>query len=318
MEEEKINVNEKSKKRLLILTSVLVFSIFVLAGQIMVDKSPNFYKYLSAAVSTASVTVGNSLPVASSVSFNSETAITLTEGTTTNATVTGTVTDANGCGDLASVTVKVYKGPLESCNATNYDTCFILTDSSPSTDSSCSGATDTTYTLPSSKFTISMQYYTQPDSSWKATVIPSDTVGAATDHSTDTSSGTVVNTTRAIEVTSTINYGSVSNGSDSTGDHIATVMNSGNVKADFTLAGADLACSTLGSIPKGNEEYDSVNFTYEMGVTLTGSGVAMNANMAAPSSSTAPVNFDTYWQVAVPYNVVGTCSGNVTFTATDF
>lgn len=321
------NTEKKPKNNLLILTGVLVLAIFVLVCPMLIKEYKNFERYLSASLtntSTASVTVGNVLPIASTVHINAtDGTITLTEGSLTNKfTVTGTVTDANGCTDLASVTVKVYKGSLGDCNSTNYDTCYILTDSSPSTDGSCGAPPDTTFAVNGTNFDFEVAYYAQPGT-WHATVIPSDHVGAATDHSNETSPGSTVSTTTALEVTSTIAYGNVANGSNSnvTDDsNKAIVTDTGNTQIDFQLSGADLSCPTSGnSIPVTDEQYNlGSNFTYGSGTALTAGSpiVHIDADMAAPSNSTYTTDtFATYWQVTVPYGVNGTCSGNVTFTA---
>ena len=57
----------------------------------------------------ASATVGNTVPVASSVDINSAaTSIQLTENTTTTVTIKATVSDNNGCQDIDSVAVKFF------------------------------------------------------------------------------------------------------------------------------------------------------------------------------------------------------------------
>jgi hypothetical protein len=156
-----------------------------------------------------------------------------------------------------------------------------------------------------------MQYYTQADPSWKVTITPFDSTGAGT---VSTSSGTVLNSLTALEVSSTISYGNVANGANSTGDNTATVTNTGNVAIDYNLSGADLACTTIGSIPKGNEQHATSSFSYGTGVALSATPTLVAANIAAQTTA-SPVTATSYWQVSVPNGVSGTCSGSITFAA---
>jgi len=305
-------IKKKSIKNLLILSGILVLEFVVLINPSLIKEYKKFERYLPAATSTASVTVANVVPVASSASLNGESAITLTENATKSVVVTGTITDSNGCADLASVVVKVYKGLLADCTATDSTTCYVLTISSPSTDATCTGASDTDIVLSSSNATFNLEYYAQADSSWKATITPYDGSGAGT---VNTSSGTVVNTLTALSVGETISYGTVANGADSTGDHTATVKNTGNVAIDYNLsAAADFTCTTLGSIPLGNNKFGTASFDYSTGGTaLTSSPQLVAANIAAKTTTDSTAA--SYWQIAVPNGVSGTCSGSITFAA---
>ena len=65
--------------------------------------------------STQSFTVNNVAPTVSSVTLNSGSDITLTENTTTSVSVTATVSDNNGCGDINSATtsdVSIYRSGI--------------------------------------------------------------------------------------------------------------------------------------------------------------------------------------------------------------
>jgi hypothetical protein len=302
-------IENQNPKRLMALVFVLILAISVLVYPKFFETIEKFRNYMSAAVSTASVTVGNAAPVASSASLNGGSAITLTENTTTSISVTGTVTDTNGCLDLTSVRVVVYKDGTtceESGDADN-DDCYFWQDDAPDEDASCTGSSDTTYAVSHS---FDIQYYAD-GGTWKATILPRDG-GAGT---ASTSAGVTLNDLQALAVSATISYGSVSVGNNSTGDHTATVTNTGNTAIDFKISGADLTCTTLGSIPVGNEEYSLSTFSYGDGTDLSDTPTDVNADLATPSVATVPVTDLTYWHVSVPNGVSGTCSGDVTFTA---
>ena len=132
-------MEQKSQKGLLTIIGILVLVILVLIyssyvksrGTTVSVKNLTF----ATAQSTASVSVGNAIPVASSALLNSGAAITLIPSpATTPVVVTGTITDANGCNDISSVDVAVYKNGatcLASGNA-NDDTCYFATIASSS------------------------------------------------------------------------------------------------------------------------------------------------------------------------------------------
>ena len=271
---------------------------------------------MTATVSTASVTVGNDLPSASNPvlvgNTGGGTTITLTEGATTSVSVTGTVTDNNGCYDLASVNIAVYKdgSPCAVSGDANNDTCYFANVASSSASiTGCSGGVDTS-SLVSHEFIL--QYYTDPGT-WKTTITPMDISAEATG-TADTSSGVTLNESQAIAVSS-ISYGSVSAGATSTGDHIATTTNTGNITTDVKVSGTALTCNGFGSIPVGNEQYATSSFSHGAGIVLTGvaSTLGLGLDLQAPAAGTAPVTDLTYWQVEVLYGVKGTCSGDITF-----
>ena len=288
---------------------VLMFVIAIVASFFVAQTNESYKKYFLGALSSVSVTVGNVLPVASGTSLNGGSTITLTEDTTTPITVTGTVSDNNSCQDLASVTVAVYKEGT-TCAVSgdaNNNNCYIFTDSSPSTDSSCAGASDTTYTI---SHAFDMQYYTT-GGTWKATILPSDVVGAGT---SDISSGVTLNDLQSLDVGS-IAYGSVAPGASSVGDHIASVKNTGNTAIAFKVSGTNLNCTTIGSIPVSSQQYSLGSFSYGTGTVLSGTPTDVSGNISAPTAGTVPVAVASYWQISIPNGTKGTCSGTTTFTA---
>ncbi len=304
---------KKPQKRLPALVGVLVLLIFVLIVSIYPNTLGKYKKYFLGGISQVTVTVENSAPTTTSVvlhgNTNSETEITLTENTTTSIGVTGDVTDYNSCKDLTSVEVKIYKGSAAGCTVTNYDTCYVWTDSTPASNSSCTGDSDLTYAV-SHNFDI--QYYAD-GGTWKTTVTPSDSAGPA---GASESSAVTLNDLQSLSV-GDIAYGSVAPGSNSTGDHKSAVKDTGNIAIDFNVKGTDLTCDGRGAIPVGNEQYNLASFSYGGGgaTALTTGDVAVNGTFATPAYNNVPVAQDTYWQVGIPNGTKGTCSGTTTFTA---
>ena len=300
----------KSNKNLMFV-GILALAILLIAGFFLMKSKENTVsnKNLSASVSTASVEVGNALPYATSPSLNGGATITLVEGSTTVPViaVTGTITDDNGCNDIASVNVAVYKDGA-TCSVegdSNLQTCYFATVASSSL-SGCSGGSDTDSAL-SHDFTF--QYYAEPGT-WYTTLTPIDTVATGTPA---TSSAVTLNGLLALAVSPTLSYGSVSGGATSTGSNTITTTNTGNSPIDFDVYGEALTCDNLGNIPVGNQEWSLSGFSYGAGASLTTGTSSVDADLPAPSSATTSITDLTYWQVSVPNGVRGTCSGNVTF-----
>jgi hypothetical protein len=268
--------------------------------------------YKSSASVSASVEVGNDLPFVSNTSLNGGSSIILTPGATTAVVVTGTVSDYNSCQDLTKVNVAVYRNgtTCESVGDANPNNCYFYSDSSPSSDGSCTGPTDLAYAV---NHEFSLQYYAD-GGTWTAEITPIDTYGTGTP---DTAS-VALNELLAIDVSTTLSYGSVSGGSTSTGNHIVTTSNTGNTAIDFTVEGENLVCTglnALGFIPAENEQYSLSNFSYGFGTALSSTTpAAVDADLATTSGVT--ISDETFWQVFVPSGVRGTCSGAITFSVT--
>ena len=306
-------------KKTIVVVSILALAICVSAVSL---NMLGLVQHASAADSSASVTVRNVPPVASSASLNGEVTITLNEGTTVPATLSGTVTDNNGCADLTDVTVKVYTGLLSDCTAANNSTCYIIDDVSPAADTTCTsgGPTNLTYTVNGTNHPLAMQYYAAPGT-WHATIIPADHAGVNVPGE-NTSTGTTVSALESLDlgVSPTISYGTVANGANSSGTHSISVQNTGNVVLNYNVSSAAaLACNGFGNIPVANQEYtnDSSSFsaydaTHTAPVTAL-SGTPSHVTAAIAVSTGAASSKNSYWEIAVPYQVSGTCSGTVTF-----
>lgn len=257
-------------------------------------------------------TSGNSAPVASSVSIDSgaETVV-LTGGTTKNVVCAGTVTDTDGYEDITSVTAKLYRSGVGAGAGDDNENHYTLTGDSDCVPSGGSSNTET-YTC-----TFDIYFYADPTDdgsdyaaqNWGCEMTPSDGDGAGTADTDTIEMGTL----QSISVSSTINFGSVSPGQNSTGDHITTVTNTGNVEIDFKVSGGSLSCTTRGTIPVGSQEYSLSSFNYGDGTDLSDSEANINASLVKPTSGSPSVTDNLYWQVAVPTGVEGGCTGSTTF-----
>lgn len=304
-------MGDKSQRSLFTIIFLLLV-VIVLVGMLLAKGNGYQRLNINSPAATAvptTVTVGNVVPSVSSVIINGGNTITPIQGTATSVPVTYTVIDNNSCMDLTTVNVALYKvgTTCSSSGNANNDSCYFWTDTAAS--SSCATSTNISYSV-SHNFNI--EYYADYGT-WNSTVTPSDASGPGI---AATSSAVALAQVMYFDVSPSLVYGSVSNGATSSGNHIATTTNLGNVAIDFGVQGVNLVCSTFGSIPVGNQQYSTSTFSYGNGTNLSASSTSLGKLLSAPAYNTIPVVNPTYWQISIPNGVKGTCSGNTTFTAT--
>lgn len=263
---------------------------------------------VKADVSTASTTVGNTAPVASAVSLNSSGAITLAEGTTKSVPVTGTVTDDNSCKDLISVIYVMYATGTVCAASGNADdnNCYFYEDTDPANNASCDDDSDTVY---AASHSFEVQYFANP-ATWVGEVIPADEGSGTSDTNAQT-----LNTLTALDVSATIDYGSVNTGATSSADSTATISNTGNddIGAEVSSAAA-MTCTIRGTIPVANQHYaTTTDVTWGDGTPLSGAGTDLGITISKATSG-AGSSDDSYWRVKVDTGTEGNCTGTDTFT----
>lgn len=266
-------------------------------------------------------TVNNVAPVVSNVTFNSGNAINLTEGTTTNISVTASVTDNNSCsgGEIATTYAYAYRSGIgySGCDSSGESddnhcyaevTCTVV-------GGSCTGATDATadYTC-----TVAINYYADPtdvntefpSENWLASfkAIDDDTLEDVLEVGT----GVEMNSLTALDVTSAINFGALDVGqSNDPLDKITTVTPTGNVGLDQELSGTDM-CTDFptcagGTILVGYQKYAlAVTTAYASGVALTTTETEVELNLEKVRTSTPPTK-NTWWGILIP---TGTSPGS--------
>lgn len=278
---------------------------------------------IRADTSTSSASATNVVPVASAVSIDSAAAsVTLTENTTTTVTVTATVTDNNGCEDIDSVSVKLYRTDLTATGADDENHRYTV--SATQDGGTCTaGGSDLTATYTA---TIDVYYYADPTDAgsvneatdWTAQVTPSDEATGTAD--TDTIE---MDTLTALNVTTTIAYGELAlNANTGTTDQTTTVTNTGNEGLDVDVDGYgasdgdgySMTC-TLGTIPVANEKYHTTASTdYATKTALSDTAAEVDIDIAQRTDTVT--TGDLYWGFGMPETGVGgSCTGTVVFTA---
>ena len=251
------------------------------------------------------VIIGNSPPTVSNVTLNGGNPITLIEGTTTKIIATGTVTDANGSGDILGVTGAAYRTSSGSaCTADNND-CYVGTGSNCSIGScagnSCSVECD-----------YKIWFYAQPTDSgtpwsgdsWSAMIQGTDNSGAT---GTATSTGVPLLSLLAFETTSTINYGSFTQGqSMSTLTATSVIVSSGNAAMNVEVYGTNMTSGGF-SIPVGQQHFATASLSYASGTTLLANpGSTIAINLAKPTSSPSGSKSTFFWGISIPSGQMAT------------
>jgi hypothetical protein len=266
----------------------------------------------SANGASSTFTISNATPTVSTVLINSgSSTINLIENSTTTVTVTATVSDANGCGDIGTTTLKFYRSEKgDACSADEND-CYSSTCSQ--NGGSCSGSTDTdaTYTC-----LADLWYYADPTDTgdyeaqnWVAKVTSQDVATAS--HSA--SSTIEVNSLLAMDVAGSIAYGVLGLGATSD-QATSTITNTGNTEIETNVYGADMTCES-GSIGVGSQEYSTTaGFNYGSGTDLTTG--SSTASVDLPQRATSTISDYIYWKLQAPATAVGgLCTGVNTFFA---
>lgn len=274
-------------------------------------------------------TVNNVAPTVTAGTLNGSSNITLTEGTTTNVIITGTVVDTNSCTDVSgNVDAYFYRSGVgyAGCLAQDDDSCYFEVSCSTS---DCSGTSDSTanYTC-----TAAVKYHADPTDDPVYTQYPAETWGStikANDGQVDDTDATTnvemltLNALRINDgVSTTINYGSMNPGENSDTTNQTTVINAtGNVGLDTDLYGTDMTYSSY-TITVENQKYSATTFDYDLAGNdleyfASKEELELNVPKTYYDSGSTNVGQQTiYWGIAIPLVAgSGTYNGTNTIAA---
>jgi len=128
----------------------------------------------------------------------------------------------------------------------------------------------------------------------------------------------------ALNVTDIINYGNLSV-TDYSSNITAVVTNFGNVNINVSVLGygetqgdgIGLVCTQGTNISVQYQRFSSsVSADWATKIALGITNKDMNVTLARQTNDAVPVTANTYWQLYVPPNPFGVCTGTVRFTAT--
>ena len=252
-----------------------------------------------------------------------QSSISLVENSTKTVYIHGSASDVDGCIEIDAIgqwTVKAFRENMtdqQNCTA-DKNNCYSATSGSID---NCSGGADTDLDYEGS---MNIQYYadaTDAGSSYSSEVwvsfvkVIDDTSKAG--YTTDTWE---MSSLIALNVTSSINYGTIALGADSA-EQTITFTNTGNrdIDADQTATG-NMTCTGPGSsgIAVGAAHISATQgFTYGTGdQALTTTATTVNMSLAQRTDDATPSTDDWYAILRMPATGVGgTCTNTVTFTA---
>jgi hypothetical protein len=260
-------------------------------------------------------------PSISNLSFNNNSNIALTEGTTTTIMATGTVTDLNGYADIVNASSTFYRQSISGANMCTADVnnCYQIGTTSCSF-SDCSGNICTV------SCSAPLYYFADPTDAgstyaadnWQAYLDVWDT---SSTHDSASSSQELY-TLSGLTTTSTLAYGSVTVGTDTGASNATTsVNNTGNITLNLNLGGDDLYAGAS-KVSYDKQKYATSTFTYSacplctvLAPTSTPGAVALGV---PKSTTTVWSSFkDIYWGISIPIGTAATTfSGFNVFQAT--
>ena len=283
------------------------------------DGSFNYYAYVFDNHSFGSASnyrsgeyvINNVAPVVTAGTLNGGNDITLTEGDVTEVIVTATVSDANSCQDLTTVDTSVYRTGITytGCDTSgesddNYCygqiTCTVV-------GGTCTGSTDSTASYTCS---VDIQYHADPTiadteyptEEWIATIRAIDNNSAS---DTDDTAEVDMLTTVALDVSSTINYGSLDAGQKNDPlDKTTVTTATGNVGINQDLSGTDLDDGDTGLIEVEYQKYAlTASTAYASGTSLTDTAVEVPIRVAKTTVANSPEEENTWWGIEIPLGI---------------
>ncbi|HXK32288.1 MAG TPA: hypothetical protein VJ378_02370, partial [Candidatus Paceibacterota bacterium] len=262
-------------------------------------------------------TASNQAPTVTNVSLNGGSNISLIENTTVSISATATVSDEDSYSDISSVAGKIYRSGVSGAEAcsNNDNNCY---EDASCDLSGCSGNSCT------ATCTINMQFHADPTDTgapwvseeWVVWLEATDSQSATGAADNSSSQDIDVISLLALEVTSSINYGSLNPGEKNDPlDKIATITSTGNVSLDVTLYGTNMT-SGGNTINVGKQEYAlSTSINYGNGTDLLVSpGAEAELNCCKSFSSGSKATKNTWWGIEIPSpQTSGVYSGVNTF-----
>ncbi len=294
------------------LFTYLVFGIVILVTFVSIVGFVSSYNYDLVNVTTR-VNVTHAFPEVKYVIVGAPapTNVTLNAGSTRTVQCNATIRNWNGYNDLIRVNATFYYQANQSSDSdarawhyTNSTCVELSNDGQFYANYSCMFDT----------------YYFANNGTWTCNV-------TATSSFNFTGSGT--NTTKinplyALNVTDVIDYGNLSV-LDTSNNITATVTNFGNMNINVSVLGygatqgdgIGLICQYGNNISIQNERFSSnVSTAWAAKTVLATTNKDVGSTIIKQYSDVTPVTLDTYWQLYVPPNPFGLCTGTVRFTAT--
>jgi hypothetical protein len=251
-------------------------------------------------------------PIVTNVVLNGGADISLLPGTTTTVYATGTVSDLNGALDLDTATATIYRSGVAggaSCTPDS-NSCYVSTEPLCSFTScagnSCTVSCSAEFFFHVDATDFGAQYEGQD---WLAAIEVSDQAGSIDIGTVPLLGAVEVLSLPALDVTSSISYGSLAVSSTTAfgANPATTVQNLGNIPIDIQIEGTDLTDGGTSHIPASEQKFATSSFTYTScpacEVVSSTTPVALDVDLAKPTSVGSPVTDAVYWGLRIPVGV---------------
>ena len=256
---------------------------------------------------TTQVNVTNSFPEILNVSIDQD--ITLNAGGFKTIFCNASIRDWNGWDDISLVNATFYHSSSthESANSGN----------SHYTNSSCENVNNVGDYIAVYECSFEIIHYAN-NGSWSCNVTAQDTFGFSDNLSNTTS----INELYAINVTSILDYGNLTV-TETSDEVIANITNLGNMPIGVDVLGYGevegdgfgLICALGGNIDVEHQRFSSASNLWIDKTPLNSTNQDMGITIPQPTDLTAPTFWETFWQLYVPPNPQGLCTGTLRFTA---
>jgi len=283
---------------------------------------------------TTSANISNQPPVIASVFVNDSlnervatynsgaTPIIPTSNSITEIHVNGVVTDANGVGssyetgDVTDVTAVFYISSNSAVCSSDKNDCYRTSACTFTPNTSTSMYYDCQFNL---AFWIDSSSPGGADSS-KTWVVTVEVTDRSLSQDLDSNVNTMeVATMVSLSIPTAINFGTLARSESTTSDTNAeiTLTQFGNDVTDVDVKGTAMACTILGEIAVGDQEWALTDVSHgTVGSTsLTDTAVDTDFAIGYRTSESIALTKKLYWNVVMPDAVSGTCTGTVTMTA---
>jgi hypothetical protein len=288
-------------KPLLIIIAIISISIL----QTQTSAQTYNYEYVNV-TTTANIT--NAGPEILEVRL--EDSITLNAGTYKTITCNSTIRDWNGWDDIISVNATLYHNTSSHESIDDGNTHY--------TNTSCAEISNDGEFLAYYTCSFEVIHYAN-NGEWTCNVTAEDTFA----FTYSLANTTTINELYALNVTSIIDYGDLSV-TDTSTEANATITNFGNVDINVTVLGYGategdgygLICEQGSHIEVQNQRFSTISNVWDDKTPLSSTAQDLSITLEQPTDLNPIITRMTFWQLYVPPNPFGECTGTIRFTAT--
>ncbi len=257
---------------------------------------------------TTTVNITNALPVIINLSVEQD--ITLNVGSTKTVTCNATIRNWGGYNNLENVMGTFYYYLNESGDPDSGNVHY--------TNSSCAEISNDGEFIANYSCSFDVWYYAN-NGTWFCNVSVNESSGFSDSVFNDTT----INALYALNVTDVIDYGDMLV-FETSSNVSANITNFGNMNINVSVLGygategdgLGLVCQYGDNIDVEHQRFSVTSVPWDDKTPLASTNQDMNITLFQPTDATAPVTWETFWQLYVPPNPMGICTGTLRFTAT--